>query len=143
MLPINQLNEKEHLDHMKHTLKNIFDAWIGLKEKAIKNNFRIEFCDTHDAKFSCTMLQCSPWSRKRHPFYGCKRKRGEAFKKGYCRNVSNEEFESLRTKSENRWRMREVLARSRRRKVCAIEDHRDWIDEMNHGVSYFGVPPED
>ena len=66
--PINQLNSKELLYHLKYILKNQFVLWISVKENS---SFNIEFIDIHDANFAYAMIQCSLWSRKYRAFAAC------------------------------------------------------------------------
>ena len=142
ILPINQLNGKEHIDHIKFILKERFNDWVNVKETERVQNFDITFQDMNDAKFTYMMLQCSAWSRKYRPFCACECERGEAFRTKECKRITNEKYREYKRKSEQRWAMRDIIRRTRRSNEYTEADHRDWVDQFNFGVSHFGVPPD-
>ena len=92
ILPINQLNAKDHRDHIKHILRGRFVDWIAVKESEPESKFDIKFQDMNDAKFTYMMIQCSAWSRKYHPFSGCECRRGEGFISGKCMLISDDKY---------------------------------------------------
>ena len=138
ILPINQLNSKELLDHLKYILNDRFVDWISVKEKA---SFSIAFVDMHDAKFTYTMIQCSSWSRKYHPFATCACLRGQGRLSGHqCLKFTAQQYIELRRKSEDRMKSQMILAAVCQSGVYTQAHHRDWVDEYNMGVSHFGIP---
>ena len=143
ILPINQLNGKEHIDHIKFILKEQFSDWVNVKETERVRNFDITFHDMNNAKFTYMMLQCLAWSRKYRPFCGCECERGEAFSTKECKKITNKKYREYKRKSEQRWNMRNIIASGRRSNKYTDGNHMDWVDEFNFGVSHFGVPPDD
>ena len=97
----------------------------------------------NNAKFAYMMPQCSAWSCKYRPFCGCECKQGEAFDKNECKKIKDEKYREYKKKSKQRWSMRNIIASSRRSNTYTEDDHMDWVDEFNFGVSHKGVPPDD
>ena len=93
ILPHNQLQSKELLDHLKQILHDQFHCWLSVKEKL---TFNIEFMDMHDGKFIYTMLQCSAWSRLISPFCGCDCRQGQGAILGHtCTMFTTETYNDL------------------------------------------------
>ena len=140
IIPINQLNSKELLDHLKHVLHERFDSWLSIKEGT---SYNIEFVDMHDAKFTYTMLQCLAWSRLHKPFCSCDCRRGAgALPDHVCSMFSNETYCELYKRSKQQMLSAAILAAARRSGQYTNKDHRNWVDEHNSGVSHMGLPPE-
>ena len=140
IIPINQLNSKELLDHLKYVLNERFDRWLSVKEGT---NYDIEFVDMHDAKFTYTVLQCSAWSRLHKPFCSCDCRRGAgALPDHICSMFSNEKYRELYDRSKQQMQSAAILAAARRSGQYTNQDHRNWVDEHNSGVSHLGLPPE-
>ena len=140
ILPHNQLNSKELLEHLKHVLKERFNGWLSIREAS---NFNIDFIDMHDAKFTYVMIQCSAWSRKHSPFSACRCRRGQGSMADHvCIMFTQEEYKMLFEKSEERFNSQRILAAVRRDGSYTLQDHRNWVDKFNSGVSHLGIPPK-
>ena len=107
ILPINQLNSKELLDHLKYILKDQFVLWISVKENS---SFNIEFIDMHDANFAYAMIQCSLWSRKYCAFAACSCLRVEGKLADHaCILFMLQEYNDLQQKSEEHMHSQDTL----------------------------------
>ena len=96
----------------------------------------------HDAKFSYMMIQCSAWSRKYYPYAACACLRGAGRLSGHvCSLFTPEEYRELWQKSERRMSSQAILSAMQSSGRYTKEDHRNWVDEYNKGVSHLGVPP--
>ena len=137
---INQLNSKELLDHLKYVLNEQFDSWLSVKEGTCYNT---EFVNMHNAKSTYTMLPCSAWIYLYKPFRSCNCCHGSgALPDHVCLMFSNERYCELYNRSKQRMQSAAILAAARRSGQYTNEDHRNWVDEYNSGVSHMGLPPE-
>ena len=138
IIPINQLNPKELLDHLKFVLKERFNRWLSVREST---GYDIEFMDMHDSKFTYTMLQCAAWSRLNKPFCSCDCQRGAgALDDHICTMFSNEKYRELYNRSKQQIQSAAILAAARNSGEYTLKDHKKWVDQYNSGVSHLGIP---
>ena len=100
----------------------------------------VSFYDLHDGKMLYLLTQHSLWSRRHHPFLLCKCRRGEGVvnSENECKILSHDEQVKLWGRSLRRW---EDKIRRSGPDNYSIQNHRDWIDLNNFGVSHFGLHP--
>ena len=102
-----------------------------------RNNY--SYYDLHDGKMLYLLTQHSQWSRKNNPFLLCKCNRGEGVvnnNSDLCTKILHGEQVQLYERSRRRW------DHKRNRGPWTVKEHMDWVDEMNHGVSHFGIHPD-
>ena len=111
---------------------------LSIGETSLKHapQSKVWMYDVHDGKMLYSLLQHSMWNRKHHPFLLCKchRTAGLDVSTGdthQCQMIDNDEYIRLYERSKRRLKHKDY----------DNNQHREWCDEKNAGVTHFGIDP--
>ena len=115
-----------------------------MKEKqaeASNENLKYIFYELHDGKMLYLLTQHSLHNRKNKPFLLCECCRGDGVvnKDHECKPFTEEEHIFLWERSLCRWNHKQK--RIQNKEEYEYFDHMKWVDEMNLGISHFGIHP--
>ena len=128
---------QEKADHLFPLLKEVYKSKYEL---SFEDGTRVYY-DMHDGKMLYILTQHSLYNRKHYPYILCKCMRGEAVRdpNHVCKLISHDEHLRLWDRSKRRWT--EKRKNLKRNEKYDAEDHKDWIDQKNLGISHFGIHP--
>ena len=114
-----------------------------LQDMQKNGELKIDDCDIyhyemHDGKMLYCITQHSQWNRLHHGFLrcGCKRGAGVAGNDTHqCHMWTNSEEIKYYNLAADRWQLKKTKL------DYDIDDHKDWCDEHNFGITDLGIHP--
>jgi hypothetical protein len=103
----------------------------------------IRIYEMHDGKMHYILSQHSLWNCKHHPYLLCKCKRGQGITNPdhECVMLSHEEQCLYYKRSNDKWD-RKLSQLQAIGKLYTRVKHMQWCDELNFGISHFGLDPK-